>query len=98
MSTRCRWILVPLIVIAGAWLTGCSGLFKPSGIDPRYFVLSPLPGDASSRAATGAGVGLGVIKIPDYLLDRAIICRIGTNEIARMADARWAERLDHGLQ
>jgi uncharacterized lipoprotein YmbA len=98
MKTGWQRIRILLTVLVGVWLTGCSGLLKPSGIEARYFVLAPLPDNASPPATTGAGVGLGVIKMPDYLLDRAMICRKGTNEISRVAAARWAERLDQGLQ
>jgi uncharacterized lipoprotein YmbA len=77
-------------------LAGCSFL-KPSGVNPRSFVLNSLPATASSGQAV-TGVGVGPVKVPGYLYKNAIAVRHGANEVAYLEQAVWAERLDHGLQ
>jgi uncharacterized lipoprotein YmbA len=78
-------------------LTGCN-ILKPSGVNPQSFVLSPLPAAATpSNHATG-GVGVALVKIPSYLFKNSIAVREGTNQLAYLEKAVWAERLDRGLQ
>jgi uncharacterized lipoprotein YmbA len=51
-----------------------------------------------STADEELAMGLGVIEIPSYLLDRRIaVCR-ETHEIKYLEYDRWAERLDNGIQ
>jgi len=43
-------------------------------------------------------VGIGLVKIPAYLMRDSIAVRNGSNEIEYRDDALWAERLDQSLQ
>jgi uncharacterized lipoprotein YmbA len=90
-----------LFIVAGIALLGVAGcgFLKPTGISPRSFVLTALsdssqpPGRPPTRA-----VGLGFVKLPDYLHWKSMAMRRGANEVVYLETARWAERLDRGLQ
>src|SRR6266404_3931421 len=86
-----------LVCGASLLLSGC--LLKPVTVSTRRFVLAPIP--ASERAPTTAEplpVGVGLVKMPAYLLRDSIAVRKGANEIAYLDDAFWAERLDQCFQ
>ena len=86
-----------LIIGLALSLAGCSFL-KPSDVTPRSFVLAPLPAAAGPSSHSSGGVGIGLVKIPGYLFKNAIAVRQGTNQLAYLEKAVWAERLDRGLQ
>lgn len=95
---KCAVLFRLQMVLSLVALTGCSFL-KPSGVAPRLYVLSAMP--AGPRVATPGEprtVGIGYVHLPDYLLTRSIATRQGNNEIVYLQNARWAERLDRGLQ
>jgi uncharacterized protein len=87
-----------LIGIAAFGVAACSA-FKPSGVSPRSFVLTalPVPTEQPAPSSTRA-IGVGFVKVPEYLLARSIAIRRDTNEVVYLETARWAERLDRGLQ
>jgi uncharacterized protein len=87
-----------LIGIAAFGVAACSA-FKPSGVNPRSFVLTalPVPTEQPAPSSTRA-IGVGFVKVPEYLLARSIAIRRDTNEVVYLETARWAERLDRGLQ
>jgi uncharacterized lipoprotein YmbA len=83
--------------IAGLLSSGC--LLKPVSVSTRRFILAPIP--ASEDASTGAeqvSVGVGLVKMPAYLLRNSIALRKGTNEIEYLEEAVWAQRLDQCFQ
>jgi hypothetical protein len=43
-------------------------------------------------------VGIGLVKMPAYLMRNSMAVRNGANEIEYLEDALWAERLDRSLQ
>jgi uncharacterized lipoprotein YmbA len=80
-------------------LTGCFGFLKPARSTARRFVLTPVPDDVPAKVAPGAlAVGVGQVKLPDYLFDSSLAVRKGTNEVVYQPLTLWAERLDTGLQ
>ena len=79
-------------------LTGCLGFLKPATSSARYFVLTPMAATASATPTNALTVGVGHVKVPDYLLDTSLAVRRGTNEIDYLLLSVWAERLDSGLQ
>jgi len=80
-------------------LTGCLSFLKPATTTARHFVLTPLPvGETKAATTNSLAVGVGRVKIPDYLLDTSLALRRGTNEIDYLLMSVWAERLDGGLQ
>jgi uncharacterized lipoprotein YmbA len=94
-----RIACVLLATAACVSLTGCFGFLKRPQTVARNFVLTPLPAAASVPAPPGApGVGLGQVKMPEYLFNSSFAIRVGTNEINYLPAVLWAERLDNGLQ
>jgi len=93
-----RFAALLITIVTGACLTGCSFL-KPARDTARHYVLTPLPAVERSKAAPGAsGVGLGQVRLPEYLLDTSLAVRNGTNQIDYLRGDLWAERLDTGIQ
>jgi len=85
------------VTVAGMLLTGC--LLKPVTDSTRHFVLAPIATNEPAQAATGhLSVGIGVVKMPAYLLRNSLAIRDGANEIEYLEDALWGERLDRCLQ
>ena len=82
-----------------AGLTGCLSFLKPATTSVRQFILTPLANSETAVAITNSpAVGVGRVKVPDYLLDTSLAIRRGTNEIDYLLQSVWAERLDGGLQ
>lgn len=93
----CQSVLLAFFACLG--LTGCLSFLKPAKTSARYFVLTPLPATESpAPPASSVAVGVGRVKVPDYLLDTSLAVRRGTNEIDYLLQSVWAERLDGGLQ
>ena len=80
-------------------LSGCSFL-KPATSSARYFVLTPSAPTGSIAAASSASPALGVgkVKLPDYLFNSSLAVRKGASEIEYSPSILWAERLDTGFQ
>jgi len=97
MKTPFRPIYLLSACAAGLCFAGC-GFLKPSGVNTRSFVLTPLPASTSSAAPVAITVGVGFVKLPSYLFNDSIAMRQGANEITYLDTSRWAERLDTGLQ
>jgi uncharacterized protein len=92
--------LTRIVLLGGTalGLAGCSFL-KPSELVVRSFVLTPLPAPAEMPAPAAARtVGIGFVKLPGYLSSSSLAMRQDGNEIVYLPNARWAERLDRGLQ
>ncbi len=102
MKTPSLPIRLLLIATACVCLTGCFGFLKPSPVNTRYFVLTPLPAAETAAPSSGAlattAVGVGFVKLPGYLLNSSVALRKGTNEVNYLESVLWAERLDTGLQ
>ena len=96
MTTQ-RLHLQILAVCGALGLAGCSFL-KPSGVEPRSFVLTPLAVSGAPPERSATSLGVGPVKVPSYLLRNSVAVRRGTNELAYLEAATWAERLDLGLQ
>jgi uncharacterized lipoprotein YmbA len=78
-------------------MSGC--LLRPVTVTTRHFVLAPISTNESAHVmAAPLSVGIGLVKIPTYLMRDAIAVRNGSNEIEYLEDALWAERLDQSLQ
>ena len=90
-----RFFLLGFVALGFA---GCSFL-RPSDLVVRSFVLTalPVPDDAAAPAATRT-VGIGFVNLPGYLRATSLAMRQDGNEIVYLPNARWAERLDRGLQ
>ncbi|MCW5559892.1 MAG: membrane integrity-associated transporter subunit PqiC [Verrucomicrobiae bacterium] len=88
-------VCLTCLAIAGALSGGC--LPKPNTLATRSYVLSPLS-TPPSDAIAGPAIGIGVVRMPAYLLKPSIAVRSGTNEIHYLESSIWAERLDTTFQ
>jgi uncharacterized lipoprotein YmbA len=97
MKTSNRIQRFALVCAASLLFNGC--FLKPVTVRTRQFVLVPIPAAEPPAAATAPlSVGVGFVKMPEYLLkDEVAICK-GANEIEYLEDTLWAERLDRGFQ
>jgi len=75
-----------------ATITGC---FSPHTVATRHFVLTAAP--AAKTASTGLRLGVGVVKMPDYLLSSSLAVRKSADEVGYSETAVWAEPLDKGF-
>ncbi len=80
-------------------VSGCT-LFKPSGLTPRTFVLTPVPAESatSSAGSTNMIIGMKLVKMPGYLTTKSFAVRRNHNEIVYLESVAWAERLDTAVQ
>jgi uncharacterized lipoprotein YmbA len=96
MKLHPRFLQLTLASAMCAVLAGC--LFKPTTVATRSFVLTPMPA-GESKAATGhLAVGVGLVKVPPYLLRSSIAYRKSANEIGYLENSLWAEPLDKSIQ
>ncbi len=91
-----RLVAVSVFVVC---VSGCT-LFKPSGLTPRTFVLTPVPSESAgpSTASTNMVVGMKLVKMPGYLTTKSFAMRRNRNEIVYLESVAWAERLDTAVQ
>ena len=91
-----RWLPVAL-VIGLLFLDGCLGKSQ----SPRFYTLSPLPeGQAMSKSETparNAVIGIGPIKLADYLGQSKLIIRTGDNRLVKAEFDLWAGALKDNL-
>lgn len=81
--------------IAAAFCAILTGCFSANTVATRHFLLTPAP--ASNAPSTGVRLGLGVVKMPDYLLHDSLAVRKSAGEVTYLETALWAERLDKGF-
>lgn len=88
--------------MAGVWLlaaAGCSFL-APQPDTSQYFVLAPIteaaapPTDDSMRDVI---VGIGPLRLPDYLLRYQIATRVAPNRLVFAESERWAEPIENNF-
>jgi uncharacterized lipoprotein YmbA len=85
------------VALTSVTMSGC--LLKPVTVSTRHFVLAPVStNEPQPVAAEPLPVGIGLVKMPAYLLRDSMAVRNGANEIEYLADAFWAERLDRSFQ
>lgn len=97
MKFKLRHFCLLCMAITGIVPAGC--LFKPANVTTRHFILTSITtNDSAPFAADRLSVGIGMVKMPAYLLRDSLAVRTGTNEIEYFDSALWAERLDHCFQ
>ena len=79
-----------------ALLSGC--LFKAATVTNQRFVLTPVQAESHASGAGQPAIGLGRIRMPDYLLNDSMAVRKSDFQIEYLENALWAERLDHSFQ
>ncbi len=90
------WIVLTLVVLL-AVLFGCA-----SSPPSNFYLLSPLdttPGPQTKPSADERclSIGIGPIRIPDYLDRSQIVTRRGTGEITLAEFERWGEPMKDNL-
>ena len=84
-----RFLPAAMLCVA---VTGC---FSPNTIATRHFILTPAP--ATTAATNGVRLGVGRVKMPEYLLSNPLAVRKNDGEVTYLETASWAERLDNGF-
>jgi len=95
-----------VIVGAAVWLAVAgAGCFSPQPDRSKFFVLAPSADVANSVAPAGLGapsaatiIGLGPIKLPEYLDRDEVVTRVGPNRLELSNQDRWAEPLDNSFK
>jgi uncharacterized protein len=91
-SSRLQGIILVVLVMV---LTGCANT-PPT----RFFVLNPVSGVAKMGNPGGDrcfAIGIGPLKIPEYLNQPEIVTRITPNEVRVDEFAKWAEPLENNI-
>jgi hypothetical protein len=79
-------------------LAGCS-ILQPQPDPSRFYVLTASVEEAAVPAggADELMLGLGPIKLPDYLDRAQMVTRVGPNQVVFSEFERWAERLERNF-
>jgi uncharacterized protein len=88
--------LRPSLLVLGTLLVTLSGC--ASSPTPRFYLLhslgAPTAGaPAATETARGLAIGIGPVKLPDYVDRPQIVTRPGSNELKLAEFDRWAEPL-----
>ncbi|MFZ1886530.1 MAG: PqiC family protein [Candidatus Binataceae bacterium] len=95
MKRAAQFAAIAILAIAGAATGGCPLSLQPRPDDSKFFVLSPIAAASSPSAGSNAMViGIGPIKLPDYLERQEIVTRVAPNRMVLSGTDRWAEGLD----
>lgn len=85
------------ILIALGSAASC-GLLSPRPDPSRYFTLVAVPaGGSPVKLAEGTAIGIGPVRVAEYLDRPALTVRVQPTEIERIGVDRWAEPLDSML-
>jgi len=80
-------------------LCACS-LLEPQPNRTRYFVLETTAAGATTAApprSASRAIGVGPVRLPDYLRRVEIVRRISGNQLRISDDEQWGESLDLGV-
>jgi len=84
--------------LCAALIAGCASILAPRPDRSKFFLLTPAAG-APSVAATAPApavltIGLGPVRLPDYLDHDEIVTRAAPNRVELSGNDRWAEPLE----
>ena len=86
-----------LIIILASLLSGCTHDSKPV----QFYMLTADTGGVSNTShpviKQGPLIGLGPIRIPEYLSRPQMVVATSDNQYQLSEDHRWAERLDQNI-
>jgi uncharacterized lipoprotein YmbA len=95
-SLLSRTGIVILACVVALNLAACAG-----GQPSRFYILNALSGpekqERTAGSATGISVGVGPVKVPEYLDRVQIVTRTTSNTLQLAEFDRWAEPLDRSL-
>jgi len=92
LSSSLLGLILGILVVA---LSGCA-----STPPTRFFVLSSISGPEEMRSGEGErcfAIGIGPVKIPEYLNQPEIVTRVTQSEVRLDEFARWAEPLEDNI-
>jgi uncharacterized lipoprotein YmbA len=91
-------LLLFLLLLLFLVLPGC--LLKPTTVKTHSYILTPISSSSSSsiQGSPHLPIGVGLVKMPDYLLRTSMAVRKSGNEIDYLETSLWAERLDLSFQ
>jgi uncharacterized lipoprotein YmbA len=83
------------IALLAAAISGCSLGLSPRPDESKFFVLAPSTAATHSPApgASALTIGVGPIKLADYLERQEIVTRVAANRMVLSSTDRWAEGL-----
>lgn len=84
------------IAVLATVISACSLGLAPRPDESKFFLLAPVA-TAARSPSPGAGtltIGVGPIKLPDYLERQEIVTRVAPNRLVLSSTGRWAEGLD----
>ena len=88
---------LPVILVIGFFLNGCLGRSH----SPRFYTLSPVTENKamaqSDTPASDVSIGIGPIKLADYLDQSRIVTRTGDNRLLKAEFDLWAGSLGDNL-
>jgi uncharacterized protein len=91
----------PLIAtLSIALAAGCSFL-SPRTDPTKFYVLTAMAATdstTSTQSASHLAIGLGPVKLPDYLAHAEVVTRAAPNRLELSATDRWAEPLDESFR
>jgi len=95
-----------LVTVAAAALgaLAAGGCFSPRPDPSKFFVLAPVGAAANPIAPAGLTpssiptIGIGPIKLPEYLDRDEVVTRVGPNRLELSDQDRWAEPLDNNFK
>ncbi len=94
--TRSHFIGMSLLVLA-ALVNGCTNSAKPIQFYRLTADVAVTNPAYANKVGSGPVIGLGPIRIPDYLNRPQIIVAVTPNQYLLSEDHRWAERLDQNI-
>lgn len=94
------------VTVAAAALgaLAAGGCFSPRPDPSKFFVLAPVGAAANPIAPAGLTasssptIGIGPIKLPEYLDRDEVVTRVGPNRLELSDQDRWAEPLDNNFK
>jgi len=92
MTTKLSRASRLFLILALGFLAGCIGGVSQQSV---YYVLSPLQGQSSGQSPDfEPGLGVGPIKIPEFLKRPQIVARQDKNELIINEFHRWGDSLE----
>jgi uncharacterized protein len=82
-------------IAAAVLIAGCSSVLAPRPDRSKFFVLTATQPktELSGGSAADLSIGLGPVRLPDYLDRSEIIVRVAPNRVDMPDNDRWAEPL-----
>jgi uncharacterized lipoprotein YmbA len=96
-AMKCHSVFAWAMVASTLFLSGCMRTNGPV----QFYLLNADSGVADTvrvaNASQGPVIGLGPIRIPDYLNRPQMLVGVADNQYRLFEDHRWAERLDQNI-